>query len=69
MNEKDKKIIFSDIPYFKEVSRDIVNVWLNIKSCPLKEILNEEEGIKIENILNNKEKLLSIPKEVRKRKR
>ena len=69
LNEKDIKIIFSDIPYFKEVSRDIVNVLLNIKSCPLKETLNEEEGIKIENILNNKEKLLSIPKEVKEKEK
>ena len=44
LNKKDIKIILSDLFYFKNVNRNIVNTIKNIKSNSLKDLLNMEEG-------------------------
>ena len=44
LNKKDIKIILSDLFYFKNVNKNIVNSIKNIKSNSLKDLLNLEEG-------------------------
>jgi len=44
LNKKDIKIILSDLFYFKNVNRNIVNSIKNIKSNSLTDLLNIEEG-------------------------
>ena len=51
LNEKDIKIILSDISYFKDINKNIVNILRNVKfndKNTLLEILNQEDGIKKE---------------------
>jgi hypothetical protein len=44
LNKKDIKIILSDLFYFKNVNKNIVNSIKNIKSNSLTDLLNIEEG-------------------------
>ena len=59
INEKYIKIILSDISYFKDINKNIVNILRNVKSNfknnSLTKILNKEDGIKIEE----KEKIIN----------
>jgi hypothetical protein len=63
LNEKDVKLILSDIAYFKDVNKKIVNKLKNLKSFTLKDILNQEDEINNENKIKDKEKSLQNTKE------
>ena len=64
LNEKDIKIILSDISYFRDINKNIVNILRNVRSNfknnSLTKILNEEDGIKLEEKeKEKKEKLIN----------
>ena len=63
LNEKDIKLILSDISYFKDVNKKIVNKLKNLKSFTLKDIIEQEDAINNENNIENNESQLQKSKE------
>ena len=60
LNEKDIKIILSDVSYFRDMNKNIVNILRNVRSfkkiITLADILNEEDGIIVEDNDESKKK-------------
>ena len=72
LNEKDIKIILSDVSYFRDINKNIVNILRKVKSSnkinSLADILNQEDGLIVQDIKEKKKLLKNLSYEDNKMK-